>query len=486
MNDFFVSAMLLGALATGGNLPFWAVSNQNGLMPDNNGAFALVQAYKPFDESKTFQWEAGASFAANWQPVAPEDLSSSPLHAMVDELYAGARWKVLRADIGMMRREREFLGSDPLLGSLSVTEGHIVESNNARTMPGYKLTLEPWAVPFTNGHLLINGVWGDYKTIDTRWMQDALVHRMQAYLTYDTHNHFYVRLGLDHYAMWGGTSPDGRSMNITVGNYFRVATGRSAGSDGTLSDKMNVIGEHGGAELLRMGWREKDYDITFQWEKPYADKSGMKLHNFPDGVYSLQWSQKDKNQWITDVLLEFHYTLWQSGCRQDSEVDENGNPIEWHPGLVFTGGDNYFTNGEYRCGWTHFGRGICSPLFYTKRYSENLAAIYNTRYRTFHMGVSGRLFRFAPYRLMLTYSNNYGTYYSPLVPGASSWNTDWKWWKKNLWDKPVNQFSAAFNGYVPFEVGRSSYLDIVYGVYADAGKLLNKNFGVTLGVRFKL
>ena len=121
MNDFFFSMMLLGALSTGGSMPFWAVSNQNGVMPANSGALALVQAYKPFDETKTFQWEAGASLAGTWQPVAPEDPSSSPIHAMVDELYAGARWKVLRADVGMMHREREFLGSGPRLGSLSVT-----------------------------------------------------------------------------------------------------------------------------------------------------------------------------------------------------------------------------------------------------------------------------------------------------------------------------------------------------------------------------
>lgn len=484
MNDFFVSAMLLGALATGGNLPFWAVSNQNGLMPDNNGAFALVQAYKPFDESKTFQWEAGASFAANWQPVAPEDPSSSPLHAMVDELYAGARWKVLRADVGIMRREREFLGSDPLLGSLSVTEGHIVESNNARTMPGYKLTLEPWAVPFTNGHLLINGVWADYKTLDDRYMKDALVHRLQGYITYDTRKHFYVQFGLDHYALWGGKGPNGQTMDMSFANYLRICTGRSAGSDGTVSDQINCLGDHGGAERLRMGWREKDYDITFQWEKPYADKSGMKLHNVPDGVYSLQWSRKDKDQWITDALVEFHYTMWQSGCVHEAETDAEGNVIPWHPGFKIFGGDNYFTNGEYASGWTHFGRGICGPLFFTD-YRGGIKQIVNTRYKAVHLGLSGKFFRFAPYKLMLTFSDNYGTYSSPYI-SPSTWDSDWEWWKKNTIDQGLKQFSAGFSGYVPFEVGRSSYLDIVYGVYADAGKLLNKNFGVTLGVRFKL
>lgn len=486
MNDFFVSAMLLGALSTGGTMPFWSTANQGGIMPDNSGAVALLQAYKTFDETKTFQWHAGASFAANWQPNDPLNPEASPFHAMADELYVGARWKVLRADIGAMHREREFLGSDLSLGSLSVNEGHIVDSNNARSIPGYTLTLEPWAIPFTGKHVLISGVWGDYKTFDDRYMKGALIHRMQAYLTFDTGKHFYIRIGLDHYALWGGVGPNGQTMDINFKNYFRICTGRSAGSDGTVSDQINCLGDHGGAEELRMGWRAEDWDITFQYEKPYSDKSGMRFNNLPDGAYTLHFGLKDKDRWVSDVLAEFHYTMWQSGAKHEAETDAEGNVIPWHPGFNIFGGDSYFTNGEYASGWTNFGRSICGPLFFTRRYDDGVTRIYNNRYVAYHLGVSGKLFKFAPYRLMLTFSQNCGTYSEPLTPGATPWDTDWQWWEKNTWDKPLPQFSAALNGYVPFYVGWSSRLDIVYGLYLDAGKVLNNCFGATLGVRFTL
>ncbi|MBR5905778.1 MAG: hypothetical protein IKZ51_04910 [Bacteroidales bacterium] len=484
MNDFFVSAMLLGALSTGGTLPFWAVSNQGGIMPDNNGALAVIQAYKTFDETKTFQWQAGVSLAANWQPNDPLNPESSPFHPMVDELYAGARWNVLRADLGMMHREREFLGADKNLGSLSVNEGHIIESNNSRAMPGYKLVLEPWAIPFTGKHVLISGVWGDYKTIDDRYMKDALVHRLQAYLTYDSRNHFYVRIGLDHYALWGGTGPKGQTMDINFKNYLRICTGRSAGSDGTISDQINCLGDHGGAEELRMGWRYDDFDVTFQYEKPYSDKSGMRFNNLPDGAYTLHFSLKDKDRWVSDVLAEFHYTMWQSGAKHEAETDADGNVIPWHPGFNIFGGDNYFTNGEYKSGWTHFGRAICGPLFYTKLYNDGVYRVYNNRYIAYHLGVSGKLFKFAPYRLMLTYSCNCGTYNAPLVSGATPWGSDWQWWEKNTWDQPLSQFSAAFNGYVPFKLRGHHNIDLVYGLYADAGEVLTNAFACTLGVRY--
>ncbi|MBO6045056.1 MAG: hypothetical protein J6P69_04305, partial [Bacteroidales bacterium] len=80
MNDFFFSLMLLGALSGGPGqpLPFWATANQWGLMPENQGGLALVQARTEFDSSKTFQLRCGASFAAN-DYINDLDPGSSPL-----------------------------------------------------------------------------------------------------------------------------------------------------------------------------------------------------------------------------------------------------------------------------------------------------------------------------------------------------------------------------------------------------------------------
>lgn len=486
MNDFVVSLMLLGALSSGGSLPFWALANSNGIMPANDGGLVLVQASKPFDPSKTFQWQAGASLAASYVPVDMNDPGSSPFHAMVDELYAGVRWKVLRLDVGMMHRDREFTGAAPELGSLSVTEGHIVESNNARTMPGYKLVLEPWAVPFTGGHLLLDGIWGDYKTIDERFVKGALVHRLRGRITFDTRHHFYASLGIDHYALWGGAPSDPKYIPIDVNfsNYFRICTGRSASPSGSRSDQMNCLGDHGGAEMLRLGWRDPAWDLTFQWEKPYNDKSGMRFNNIPDGVYTLQWGLKDKDRWITDALVEFHYTMWQSGTLHEKETDDEGKQIDWHShkSLNIFGLDSYFNNSEYKSGWTHFGRSICAPTFFTGM-GNGVRQIVNNRYRAVHLGLSGKLFRVAPYKLMLTFSDNYGTYSKPYIYPSSIYS-GWNWWEPNTIDKGLKQFSAAITGYVPFKIAARHTLDLVYGLYADAGEVLPRNFGATAGVRY--
>ena len=44
MNEFALSLLLLGALSTGGRLPFWSTAGQWGLMPEGSGALALGQA----------------------------------------------------------------------------------------------------------------------------------------------------------------------------------------------------------------------------------------------------------------------------------------------------------------------------------------------------------------------------------------------------------------------------------------------------------
>ena len=110
--------------------------------------------------------------------------------------------------------------------------------------------------------------------------------------------------------------------------------------------------------------------------------------------------------------------------------------------------------------------------------------VVNNRYKALHLGVSGKLFRVAPYRLMLTLSEDYGTYHRPYVAGATSWNSGWNWWEPNTLDKGLTQFSAAFSGYVPFRFGCHSALDVVYGLYADAGEVLPKAFAGTLGIRY--
>lgn len=465
MNDFFFTLVLLGALSGAPVLPFWAQTGQYGRMPEGSGGMALVQAATQFDSSRDFQWRWGVGLAAN--------TTSS---VFVDQCYLSARWKALTLDVGMKHREMDFTGASPALGSLSVTGGRLIESGNTRAMPGYRFHLAPVSVPFTRDHLAVYGSFGDYKTLDTRYVSGALVHRMEAFLLARIGGHFELHFGLDHYAIWGGGN-----MPVTAGNYLRVITGSHASAQGSESDRINVIGDHGGSELIKLKWSEEAWSLTFQHDIPYSDKSGMRFNNFPDGVNTLHFGWKEKDRWLSDIVYELHYTRNQSGPLHEAETDADGNVIPWHPGMHIAGGDDYFNNGEYRSGWTYYGRTIGLPLFFptgtrdgSRDPSGVVCGVENNRIRAHHLGLGGKLFRRAPYRLMLTCSQNYGLFGQPYA-GEDAWGKEWGTVKET----PLWQFSAAFSGEVP----ALPWLHLTYGLYADYGQVLPNQFGALLGLK---
>ena len=486
MNDIVVYCMLMGALSSASGLPFWATSNQFGLMPESSGALVAVGANSRFDESRKFQWSWGASLAANVSNnTAANPESTTKL--MVDELYVSMKFRKVPfvLDLGMKHQPMEFLtgtqfsGTHSALGSLSTTGGHLLWSGNARTLPGYSLHLEPWAIPGTKKVLWIYGTFGDYKTLDHRYCQGELIHSTKAFLRVDFARHFSFHFGLDHYAVWGGSKD---YVKVNFENYLRVVTGLKGGSDGTRSDRLNVIGDQGGAELFKLEYQDDRFYAVAQHDIPYSDGSGMGFLNFPDGINTLYFGWKDKDRWISDILFEYGYSRYQSGPLHHETFDEQGNSTT-PPGSCTTGMDNYFNNGEYKDGWTYYGRMIGCPLFYPNAPTAEAytLGIRNNRFTSHHIAVAGKLFRKAPYKLMFTQSMNYGTYNCPYA-GESAAQKPWgSVDETGLW-----QVSASFSGEVPLPVKSLKKMSICYGLFFDTGEVLPENYGCSLGLNLTI
>ena len=466
MNDFFVSLMLMGALSSGNQMPFWSYANEYDLHPRTSGYTALLQTGQPYDNSKdfTYHWEASGALRGdsfNWTAFIP------------DQAYAGIKWKNLALDLGLKHPDRLYLAASPTLGSLSVTSGNIINSGNARSMPGYTLSLKPANFPWTKGHLQVAAAFGDYFMTDARIEGRTLTHNTQLSLI----GHIGpvdITVGIDHWAQWKG---DGFL------NYLRVITGSSAGKDGTLSDRVNVIGNQLGAEKIAIAYNGKGYRIEFRHDIPYDDKSGMIFKNFPDGVNTLCFSFDDKDRWVSDILYEFQYTMYQSGSIQDRDYDEQGRIIPWHPGLNYWGGDNYFNNGEFKNGWTHYGMTVGNPLFYpcgtrdrSWSRSKPVPGVENNRLKSHHLGLSGKLSKKVPYRLMATYSLCYGTYAASYA-GENPWGKPWG----SVKETPLSQLSLGFSCEIPF---LNNKILFVPGIYFDHGEVLGGQFAMTLGLRY--
>lgn len=487
MNDFALSLLLLGALSTGNQLPFWATTNQSGLMPEGSGGLALLQAGTQYDTSKDFQWKWGVSLAGNvdTRPLASagnDVVHTADFSAMVDELYGSVRWKALSLDLGMKRFDRDFYGAGlQTLGSMSATGGNVIWSGNARTMPGYLLTLDPVPVPLTRKILWFHGAFGDFKTLDNRYVKGALVHRTKLFALFKITPRLDFQIGVDHVAVWGGTHPTHGTMPVTLRNYVRMFLGQSGEWS---NDVNNTIGNQLGREVFRLDWRGNGWKLALQHDIPYEDRSGILMENFPDGINTLWFGFDDKDRWVSDILYEYHYTMWQSGTVHD----KYSTPPQ-------RGVDNYFINGDYRSGWTYYGRTVGDPLLVptgtragTWTGKNLVLGVENNRLKAHHFSLAGKAFRKFPYKLMLTYSQNYGRYATPYT-GESQFKKPWGTVKET----PLHQVSAAFVGEIPLGaagfVGADSALKhftLTYGLFADRGQLLPDLFGGTLGLRWDL
>lgn len=477
--------MLLGAMAsTGAALPFWMTTGQYGLISDYTNSIAAVSAYSQFDTTKVFQYRLGGSLAATYNTLPG---NTADFRMMVDQIYGSIRFSnvPLRLDLGMKHQPVDFnangsiINGESTLGSLSTTKGHLVWSGNARSLPGYTITLEPWAIPFTKEHLWLYGAFGDYLTIDeARFARNALVHSTKAFLMVRITKRLDFHFGLDHYAVWGGHNDTHKLVNVSWANYWRVITGQKAGAEGSMSDRKNVIGDHGGGEMIKFAWHGNGFEIIAQHEIPYSDGSGMGFQNFPDGVNTIWFGWNDKDRWVSDIVYEYAYTMYQSGPIHIESYDEEGKPTM--PDRSYTTGiDDYFNNGEYKDGWTYFGRTIGYPLFFPEKLCKDgyYPGVRNNRLKAHHAAVSGKFFRRFPYKLMLTYSRDYGTYYKP-YKGESQMGKPWG----TVQETPLRQFSASLIGEIPIIKG----LCATYGLFADKGEVFDSQVGAQLGVRYEL
>ncbi|MBO4417508.1 MAG: hypothetical protein J5801_05270 [Bacteroidales bacterium] len=109
--------------------------------------------------------------------------------------------------------------------------------------------------------------------------------------------------------------------------------------------------------------------------------------------------------------------------------------------------------------------------------SDIYGGLDNNRIKTHHLSLSGKAFHKSPYKLMLTYTQNFGTYWTPYT-GESQISQPWG----TVHETPLHQVSAAFIGELPFY----SHLTLTYSLFADRGQLLPDAFGATVGVRWGL
>jgi hypothetical protein len=449
-------------LSSGNDLPFWLTSNRDGLFSLHNGNYQLVQAgfLKEFEKDSALRWDYtwGANFAYGYG-------GKSDFQA--NQYWIGMRhkWFIIKAGAK----------SDPMLyGGLSSTNGSLDRSNNARPLPGISFTTDNY-IPF-----LFWKKWFSFKAefeeklfSDHAFVKDAHLHHKSLYGKATLSKNWSVTAGLEHFVIWGGTSPVPNIGEMPgFSQYLDYIMGLKAGQGAFTGDQQNKAGNQLGIYSLEIKKELNKANLSFYWNHPFEDRSGMEMANWEDGLWGIHIGKKDQSAFFTDFVYEYMYTLNQSGPNHLVLSPTPDNPGR----LSGRGRDSYFDHYIYRS-FTYYNRMMGTPLFVPRIGANGIAdGFESTRMWMHHIGLKGALGSGIFWKTMLTISRNFGVY-----NGSFPWDKNFGS-TGSLYPHPLDEvsFLGEFNyrgDKLPFQLNA--------GIAGDYGDRFEKRIGGYAGICYK-
>ncbi len=369
-----------GLFSTEDTLPFWMVSNNStqwGAETTFSG-FGSVKA--SYDLTENSSIEAGAAFF--YRNEVTDEFQRRDVYAQFTN-----NW--LRAVAGAKKGET-------VLGGLSTTNKNILFSQNARPLPGVLLEAsKPLRISDAIG---IDWGIGHYWLNDTRYVDDVLMHYKRLGFNIKFNENHAIKAQIQHYAQWGGTSPDFGELPNGFDTFVDVFFAKETSEIGQDGEIQNAVGNHLGSYLLDYSFRTSVGDFSAYHEHPFEDGSGTALKNFPDGVWGIHFTPSDQKI-FSGILYEYVST------------DDQG------AGSQLAGADNYFSNSVYRSGWTYDGYVIGLPFILidpTREINSENSPIVSNRAKVHHFGFGGT-FKKIDWIFKTSFAQHLGTYNNPFA-----------------------------------------------------------------------
>lgn len=425
---YYSTGLSLGG-STAKELPFWMQANKHGLLPENNYAAWDFQLKKVYDAEKKWDWEFG---------VMGTGSVSSSTDLRFRDYYAGAKYKNWKITVGAK-------ADDIVYDGLSSTNGRFIWSTNARPYPRVMIEMDYANVPFTNGWVQVKGLFSEGMMYEDRYVEKPRLHYKNLYVKIGK-KRLTAEFGLNHYAQWGGDSPRFGKLPTSWGAYKDLVLASEQSKYDELGTEIdhNRVGNHVGMIEGKAHYTANKFRITAYRQVIFEDSSGQNFFN-RDALMGIYVHRFKKDAWIQSFLLEHYYTKKQSGTLTGIKPDGSG---------LYTGKDNYFNQSTYRSGWTSYGYTIGTPFFTAPLYDDYSRGISNNRITAWHGGVSGYLAKKVPYRALLSYTKNFGTYSVPV--------------------DNKNQVSGYFEMSLP---KKTLPFDLTFGIAADQGSYLKDKWG---------
>ncbi len=435
-------------VSDGRQAPFWLLSNRHGrFMPENHAAALDLSVHSLVDPGGSFLFGYGIEVFSR----ASDD---SRVH--LQQAYGFVRWKELLYLRGGLWED--------VVGSIEpgLSSGSVIWSGNARPLPRIEAGTNGYVeVPYTRGYVEFSGLLSHGWFLDDRYVSNVLFHNKNAYMRIGGPLRINIYYGFNHYAQWGGQSPDYElPFPSDLEAYLRIFFNHSGRSDDPATPGTWARHKFGNT----LGSRNHGLDFKFDraisgiyFQDVFEDGSGLRMKNFPDGLWGGYLRFNEGQRLLQAVVYEILHTKDQSGPTHN---DPDGN--------IIGGNDNYFNHGIYRSGWTNHGFTlgtpfITSPVFNRMPALSGLTAyrLHNNRVLVHHLGLEGYLLPTTRYRALISYSKNHGRHPAPFDP-------------------PLEQLSVMLEA---SHVITQHGLTVMLTLAADAGRMYGDNYGFMLGLR---
>lgn len=452
-------------------LPHYLIFNRWGAVQENNNAFISGELDMNYQFNQNWSFKAGGAFRN-------------------DLVYAGfgqldfKKWSLIGG------KKKLFYGDVP--GDLS--SGSLGIGPNAEPIPMLEIRLNEYVnVPFTKGYFKIKGNYSHRWLGQDRFISGAQMHGKALYGMIDLDKEIGLKMGsgIIHFGQYGGTTPEGEDLPSSFNDYLRVVLGKgSSDSTGVLMGEENGLGNHLGLTEIFFEKRIGEHSLRLNYQKQFEDQGSMQYVSLKDYLLSIEWTLPKKGL-LEKIRFEWLESKHQSGKGLPDPTEKYPDE-ESNMGQSFGERDDYYNNFLFESAWTNHGMVIGNPLFLTydrtlnyfdpyPRYEE---AVTNNRISGIHLGLEGSFSSNLNYRLILTYSKNFGTY-AGLYEGRFEWEgiaTDPDFDYVFLDGK--TQFYSLFQ--LNYGLNIFNQNARLYGMFAfDSGELYS-NYGAELGIEFVL
>ncbi len=411
-----------------------------------------------------------------------------------------------------------------------LTVGGFMRNNNARPIPRVQVGIFEYVpVIFLNDMVevkggLSHGLLNDDRTSSGKVnsADDIQVHEKWAYVRLGGDKKIKPYAGLFHAALMGGTRANGTKIPI---DYWATFFGKGSSKIGG-GEETNAAGGHDGFWDLGFYYNHEKGKIQFYIQKPFADKTGLRLWQFRNKDYKVGFlAELSGFKFIKNISAEVFRTDVQAGKGLPDPIYPKGHPDEgqilfinsiddydafmletfgettdgydrydvedylvknMNDGWQYGERDDYNNNGTYYNGWTYDGQPMGLPLYHTYYIAmsyapdwnaNNHVIFMNNRVKGFHIGFSGDLTKELNYQLKSTYTNNLGSYGEEYIR-RYSWEEDPEFYyaggKKEVYTylsfqyKPELIRNLSFNSALSFDFGE-----------------LYHSFGFSFGIRYE-